>query len=47
MKHFEKALDKVGSSITKEIEKTYEEIGKQFSAAKAKQMIEEKPAYMG
>ncbi len=47
MNYFEKALLKVGPSITEEIEKTYEEIGKQFSSAKAKQMIEEKPAYMG
>jgi len=47
MNHFEKTLDKVAPSVTKDIEKTYEEIGKQFSAAKARQMLEEKPAYMG
>jgi len=47
MKHFEKALNKVPPSITKDIEKTYEDIGKQFSTAKAKQMLEEKPSYMG
>lgn len=46
-KHFEKALQKVRPSISKEVEKEYEELKTQFSSAKARQMLEEKPAYMG
>ena len=46
-KHFEKALKKVKPSITKEIEKAYESIQDSFKAARAKQMKEEKPSYMG
>jgi len=45
--HFEKALNKVAPSATKDVEKTYEEIGRQFSSAKAKQMKEEMPSYFG
>jgi transitional endoplasmic reticulum ATPase len=47
MKHFEEALKKINPSASKEVEKTYEEIGKQFSSAKAKQMKEEMPNYFG
>jgi len=47
MKHFEEALNRVSPSVTKEIEKMYEEMQENFSAARAKQMIEERPAYMG
>ncbi|MBI2545856.1 CDC48 family AAA ATPase [Candidatus Woesearchaeota archaeon] len=47
MKHFEEALKRVPPSITKEIEKMYEEMRDQFRSARAKQMAEEKPAYMG
>ncbi|MBW2981049.1 CDC48 family AAA ATPase [Candidatus Woesearchaeota archaeon] len=46
-KDFDDALKKVRPSITKEIEKAYEEIGRQFSSAKAKQMKEEAPSYFG
>jgi len=46
-KHFEEALKKVRPSITKDIEKAYEELREHFSAAKAKQMQQEKPAYFG
>ena len=44
---FDKALEKVGPSATEEVEKAYEELGKQFSAAKGKQMKEEMPSYFG
>jgi transitional endoplasmic reticulum ATPase len=46
-KHFEKALEKVPPSITKEIEEAYEKIKNTLSSARAKQMQEEKPIYMG
>jgi SpoVK/Ycf46/Vps4 family AAA+-type ATPase len=46
-KNFEEALDKVPPSATPEVEKTYEELGKQFSSAKGKQMKEEMPNYFG
>tara|TARA_Y100000294_G_scaffold131813_1_gene124178 strand:+ start:396 stop:2672 length:2277 start_codon:yes stop_codon:yes gene_type:complete len=46
-KHFDKAIEKVPPSITKEIEKTYEDIRESLSSARAKQMQEEKPVYMG
>jgi transitional endoplasmic reticulum ATPase len=47
MKHFNKALEKVRPSITKEVQKAYEEIKNNLASARAKQMKEEKPAYMG
>jgi len=47
MENFEKALEKVPPSITKEIEKTYEEMRESLSAARAKQIQEEKPIYLG
>ncbi len=47
MKAFEEALNKVHPSATKDVEKVYEQIGQQFSAAKAKQMKEEMPNYFG
>jgi len=47
MKNFEQALNKVNPSITKEIEKAYEDIRKHFKSARAKEMEEEKPSYMG
>jgi len=47
LKNFEEALEKVGPSSTKDVEKAYEELGKQFSAAKGKQMKEEMPNYFG
>ena len=46
-KHFDKALEKVPPSVNKEIEKTYEDMRESLSAARAKQMQEEKPIYMG
>ncbi len=47
LKHFDSAMEKVMPSVTKEVEKTYEEIQQHFRSAKAKEMQEEKPAYMG
>jgi len=47
LKHFEKAVEKVPPSVDKEIEKTYENMRGVLSSARAKQMQEEKPIYMG
>jgi len=47
MENFEEALKKVTPSVTKEIEKSYEELKDQFTRARAKAMEDEKPAYMG
>lgn len=46
-KHFDRALEKVPPSVTKEIEKAYEELRENFTSARGKQMLEEKPIYMG
>ena len=45
--HFTEALKKVTPSITKEIEQAYKDVKENFSAARARQMKEEKPSYMG
>jgi len=47
MKYFEKALKKVPPSVDESIQKTYEDMRDNLSAARARQMQEEKPAYMG
>ncbi|MBI1969751.1 AAA family ATPase [Candidatus Woesearchaeota archaeon] len=47
MVHFRKGMEKVRPSITPEIEKAYEELLEHFKAARAKQLREERPAYMG
>ena len=47
MKEFEEAMQKVRPSVTKEIEKSYEELKDAFSRARAKQMEKEKPEYFG
>ena len=46
-KHFEKSIDKVRPSVTKDVEKYYEELQSQMTSARAKQMLDEKPGYMG
>ena len=46
-RHFEKALQKVRPSVTKEVEKYYEELSSELTAARAKQMLNDRPAYMG
>jgi transitional endoplasmic reticulum ATPase len=47
IRHFESALEKVRPSVTKDVEKAYEELQNQFVAARAKQMLDDKPGYMG
>ena len=44
---FEEALNKVHPSVTKDIEKSYEELKQHFKSARAKEMKKDKPAYFG
>ena len=46
MEHFEKALNDVLPSVTKDIEKSYEDLKGQFKSARAREM-KERPSYMG
>ena len=45
--HFDESLKKVRPSVSKEIEKEYADLQEHFSAAKAKQMMDDRPNYMG
>ncbi|MEK6854206.1 MAG: AAA family ATPase, partial [Nanoarchaeota archaeon] len=45
--HFIEALKKVKSSVTKDIEKAYEDIRENLSFARAKEIKEERPMYLG
>ena len=47
MKNFDEALKKVSPSVTKEIDKEYNELQDKFRSARAKEMTEEKPRYFG
>jgi len=47
LKHFTEVIKQVRPSTTKEVEKSYEELADQFSAARGKQMMEDKPSYLG
>jgi transitional endoplasmic reticulum ATPase len=47
MAHFEKAMKKVHASVTKDVEKMYEDLGERFRGARAKEMKEELPIYFG
>ncbi|MBD3313609.1 CDC48 family AAA ATPase [Candidatus Woesearchaeota archaeon] len=47
MKNFEESLKKVSPSVTKEIDKEYNELQDKFKQARAKEMGEEKPKYFG
>jgi transitional endoplasmic reticulum ATPase len=47
MSHFEEALKTVKPSVTKEIEEAYTNIRDTFQSARAKEIKEEKPSYMG
>ncbi|MBD3163991.1 CDC48 family AAA ATPase [Candidatus Woesearchaeota archaeon] len=47
MENFEEAMKKVPPSVTSDIEKSYEQLKNLLSSAQAKQMKEERPAYMG
>ncbi len=46
-KNFDEALKKVLPSVTKELEEAYDNVKEQFRQIRAKQLKEEKPAYMG
>jgi len=45
--HFEQALVKVRPSVTRDVEEHYEEIQNQLTSARSKQMLDERPGYMG
>jgi len=47
MRHFEEALKKVPASVTKDVEKVYEDLLGRFRGARAKEMKEELPIYFG
>ncbi|MBR9690532.1 CDC48 family AAA ATPase [Candidatus Woesearchaeota archaeon] len=47
MKHFEQALKKVRPSVSRDVEEMYKTMKDQFSTAKAKEMLEDKPSYYG
>lgn len=47
MKYFEKALEKVRPSVTKDVEKAYEELQDFFRSARGKEMKDNRPAYLG
>lgn len=47
MEHFEKALQVVSPSVTKDVEKTYEDLRERFRGARAKEMKKELPIYFG
>ncbi len=47
IKHFEEAMKKVRPSVSKDITKVYSDLQNYFKAAKANQLKEEKPRYMG
>ncbi len=47
MKHFNDALKKVKPSVTKDIEKAYNELGEHFRKARGEEMKEDRPSYMG
>ncbi len=47
MQHFEEALKKVAPSVTKDVEKMYEDLKERFRGARAKEMKQELPIYFG
>jgi len=47
MQHFEDALKKVPASVTKDVEKMYEDLRERFRGARAKEMKQELPIYFG
>ncbi len=47
VENFEEAMDKVKPSSTKEIEETYKELKDKFRKARAEQLKEDRPAYLG
>ncbi len=47
MKHFDKALEKVRPSATKDVADAYAELEKTFRAARGKEMKDQRPSYYG
>jgi transitional endoplasmic reticulum ATPase len=47
MKHFDKALEKVKPSATKEVAEAYAELENMFRAARGKEMKDQRPSYYG
>ncbi len=47
MAHFEESLKKVPASMTKDVEKMYEDLRERFRGARAKEMKQELPIYFG
>ncbi len=47
MENFEEAMKKVHASVTKDVEKMYEDLKERFRGARAKEMKEELPIYFG
>lgn len=47
MKHFDKALEKVRPSASKDVEEAYAELEKTFRAARGKEMKDQRPSYYG
>ncbi len=47
MNHFEESLKKVPASMTKDVEKMYEDLRERFRGARAKEMKQELPIYFG
>jgi len=47
MKNFEEALQEIGPSVTKEIEKNYDDLKNSLKSSTARQMEEESPNYFG
>ena len=45
--HFDEALEKVRPSVTEDIEKMYMEMMEYFKQARAKEMEDSKPRYLG
>ncbi len=45
--HFTEALKKVKPSVTKEVEEAYEQVRETLTSARAKELKEERPSYMG
>ncbi len=46
-RHFTEALKKVRPSVTKEVEQAYEQVKETLTSARARELKEEKPSYMG
>ena len=47
MEHFEEALKKVRPSVSRDVEEMYKTMKEQFTAAKGKEMLNDKPSYYG